>query len=357
VIYSSASQGGVYGSRLRTVAYLEGDRLVEIPVVGTTHAMGMVIRELLTRGLETMELVANNEVRIVETYNVIASTVGGDENAVVMCGAHLDGVAYGAGINDDGSGSAAILAIAQTLDAGITAGTVNLVNKARFGWWGSEEIGLLGSRHYVNGLLASGTENTIALYSNYDMLAGPNYYLGIHQGSDAKDTARTASTTLQKLYEDQMVSMGENYALGGMTGGSDFLPFLDQSIPTGGLLTGAGGRKGTEEVPRFGGLANAQYDPCYHADCDNIDNIAIEALRTNTFAAGNVLLELVEKPNLNNFLAPSSSDGLSGGEIAGITIGVLGAVGLAAGAYAYGSKGAAASGSTGQGQGEKYQQM
>jgi Zn-dependent M28 family amino/carboxypeptidase len=361
VIYNSASQGGVYGVRLRTVAYLEGDQLVQIPVIGTTHAMGMVIRELVEIKVELkMQLVANNEVRIVETYNVIASTVGGDENSVVMCGAHLDGVAYGAGINDDGSGSAAILAIAQTLDAGITAGTVNLVNKARFGWWGSEEIGLLGSRHYVNGLLASGTTDTIALYSNYDMLAGPNYYLGIHQGSDAKDAAQTASTTLQKLYEEQMVALGLNYELSGMTGGSDFLPFLDESIPTGGLLTGAGGRKGTDEVPTFGGLANAQYDPCYHADCDNIDNIAIEALRTNTFVAGNVLVGLVETPNLKNVLAPpSSDDGLSGGAIAGITIGVLGAAALAAGAYSYSTKSAPAASGSGSGllSAEKYQQM
>ncbi len=34
------------------------------------------------------------------------------------------------------------------------------------------------------------------------------------------------------------VGMNEPYSLSGMTGGSDFLPFLEVGIPTGGLLTG-----------------------------------------------------------------------------------------------------------------------
>ena len=58
-----------------------------------------------------------------------------------MVGAHLDSVPEGPGINDNASGSAGILAIAEVL-----AGT-ETANALRFAWWGAEEFGLLGSGH------------------------------------------------------------------------------------------------------------------------------------------------------------------------------------------------------------------
>ena len=52
------------------------------------------------------------EVRPSETrtdYNVIAEKAGENVDNVVMAGAHLDSVTEGPGINDNGSGSAALL--------------------------------------------------------------------------------------------------------------------------------------------------------------------------------------------------------------------------------------------------------
>ena len=48
-------------------------------------------------------------------YDIIAETTTGDPNRIVMVGAHIDGVAAGPGINDDGSGTAMNLAIANQL--------------------------------------------------------------------------------------------------------------------------------------------------------------------------------------------------------------------------------------------------
>ena len=59
-----------------------------------------------------------------------------------MAGAHLDAV-Y-AGINDNGTGSAALLDVALKL-----GGSPNVGNKVRFAWWGAEELGLIGSTEYV----------------------------------------------------------------------------------------------------------------------------------------------------------------------------------------------------------------
>jgi len=61
---------------------------------------------------------------------VIAETPSGDPNHVVVVGAHLDSVPAGPGINDDGSGTATNLAMAQEL----MQGHYNLRNKIRFAW-------------------------------------------------------------------------------------------------------------------------------------------------------------------------------------------------------------------------------
>ena len=50
-------------------------------------------------------------------------------------------------------------------------------NKVRFAWWGAEEIGLFGSRHYVRDLIQNDpdTFSKLALYMNFDMMGGPNF--------------------------------------------------------------------------------------------------------------------------------------------------------------------------------------
>ena len=102
-------------------------------------------------------------------YNLIADWPGGDPDQVLMTGAHLDSVTAGPGINDNGSGSAAILEVALAVAAtGYQPG-----KHLRFGWWGAEELGLRGSRFYVNALPA--TERAkITGYLNLDMVGSPN---------------------------------------------------------------------------------------------------------------------------------------------------------------------------------------
>ncbi len=94
-----------------------------------------------------------NETRT--TYNVLAETPTGDPNNVVVVGAHLDSVPRGPGINDNGSGSAGVLEIAEA----VAGRDIEPRNKLRFAFWGAEEFGLLGSRHYV-GQLSRGARRT-----------------------------------------------------------------------------------------------------------------------------------------------------------------------------------------------------
>ncbi len=84
-----------------------------------------------------------------------------------MAGAHLDSVPDGPGINDNGSGVAALLEIATRL-----GGSPQVANAVRFAFWGSEEEDLDGSTSYVQSLSGPDRDGLV-LYLNLDMLASP----------------------------------------------------------------------------------------------------------------------------------------------------------------------------------------
>ena len=111
-----------------------------IPVVGTTQAIGVENAALVGGGL-TFHLATSTESETRETFNVIADTPAGDPDNVVVVGAHLDSRIEGPGINDNGSGSATILEIAEVF----AAQDRDARNKLRFMWYGAEELNLLGS--------------------------------------------------------------------------------------------------------------------------------------------------------------------------------------------------------------------
>ena len=122
------------------------------------------------------------DIEIRPTFNLIAETDTGRDDNIVMMGAHLDSVESGAGINDNGSGSASILETAVQL-----AKVNKLNNKVRFAWWGAEEMGLVGSTHYVNDLVANNPSELgrIATYLNFDMVGSPNYMIGVYDADQS----------------------------------------------------------------------------------------------------------------------------------------------------------------------------
>jgi len=95
---------------------------VKIPVISVTKAAGQRLRD--ESGPTTIKL--NAGVRIERTRNVIAQTKTGSAANVVMVGAHLDSVPAGPGINDNGSGVAAVLETA--LQLGNSPQVTNAVN-------------------------------------------------------------------------------------------------------------------------------------------------------------------------------------------------------------------------------------
>ena len=95
-----------------------------------------------------------------------------------MAGAHLDSVQAGPGINDNGSGSAALL------ETALMMAKVKPENTVRFAWWADEEDGLVGSADYVAGL-SQAERDRIALYLNYDMVGSPNYIFMVYDADES----------------------------------------------------------------------------------------------------------------------------------------------------------------------------
>ncbi|WP_271217440.1 M28 family peptidase, partial [Streptosporangium carneum] len=191
--------------------------------------------------------------------NLIADWPGGDENQVVMSGAHLDSVSAGPGINDNGSGSAALLEVALTL----AAKNPTMTKHVRFGWWTDEEQGLLGSKFYVNSL--SSTERSkIKVYYNYDMVGSTNAGYFINNINTA------AAADLKAFYTNLNLQPEENVEGANR---SDDASFRNAGIPTSGVAAGASATKTSAQATKWGGQSGRAYDSCYHSACDTTSNI------------------------------------------------------------------------------------
>ena len=246
----------------------------DIPVVGASFADGALLaRAGSTAYVQVLPAETRND------YNVIAELPGKNTDNVVMAGAHLDSVIEGPGINDNGSGSAALL------ETALMMANVTPENTIRFGWWAAEEQGLVGSADYVNGLSAA-ERDRIALYMNYDMVGSPNYIFMVYDADESTFEAPVpvpaGSAAIEDVYESYYTKIGEPYEDTEFSGRSDYEAFILAGIPSSGLFTGAEGLKTAEQEEIWGGTAGEQYDPCYHLACDTFANNSMHALEVNS---------------------------------------------------------------------------
>ena len=259
---------------------------LDFPVTGITLALGQQLAA--TPGL-VLRLKTETLRGIATTYNVLAESVYGDPNNVVMAGAHLDSVNAGPGINDNGSGSATILEVAKQM------AKVKPRNKVRFAWWGAEESNLVGSTYYVNNL-SQAERDKIALYLNFDMVGSPNYVFFIYDGDDSDAVGNGpgpgGSAEIEKTFEAYYTMKGLPFKGTDFSGRSDYGPFINiANIPAGGLFTGAEGIKTADEVTKWGGTAGVAYDHCYHQACDTYANNNNFALDVNADAVAYAVLK------------------------------------------------------------------
>ncbi|WP_433728124.1 M20/M25/M40 family metallo-hydrolase [Actinoplanes sp. CA-051413] len=195
-----------------------------------------------------------------QSANLIAEWPGGDAQQVLMLGSHLDSVRAGPGSNDNGSGSAGVLQVALAL----AQQNPTMTRRVRFAWWADEEQGLRGSNYYVSRLSAA-ERTSIKGYLNFDMIASRN------AGYFINNINTPLAASLKSYYDRIGVATEENVE---GVNRSDDASFRNAGIASSGVAAGASARKTAAQAQKWGGSANAAYDPCYHSSCDTTANIA-----------------------------------------------------------------------------------
>jgi Zn-dependent M28 family amino/carboxypeptidase len=247
-----------------------------IPTVATDFANGSALAALAGQQANlNAEFILDN--RLAE--NVFAETRNGNDDNVVMVGGHLDSVPEGPGINDNGSGSAAILDVAEAMQK------FKPTNTVRFALWGAEEQGLLGSDFYIDNL-PQAERDKIALYLNFDMIGSSNYVRFVYDGDGSAFNipGPPGSAEIEALFTGFYSDRGLASEPTAFDGRSDYGPFIAVGIPAGGLFTGAEGIKTPAQQAVYGGTVGQQFDPCYHEPCDTFENVSEQVLDLNADA-------------------------------------------------------------------------
>ena len=255
-----------------------------IPAAMISNDVGEEIYAQAQSGTVNLHIAVDATTTPITQHNVIADTPGNASRTTVV-GAHLDSVEEGPGINDNGSGSSAILEIAEEVAQQKKAPR----NRLRFAWWGAEEAGLVGSTAYVEDL-SDAERSEIEANLNFDMVGSPNFVRFVYDG-DLSDSAPPpsgappGSAEIEDMFVSYFRSQGLASAPTAFDGRSDYGPFITDGIPAGGLFSGAEGIKTPEEEAIYGGVAGQPYDPCYHEACDGIFNLNHTALDQMSDAA------------------------------------------------------------------------
>jgi aminopeptidase S len=198
----------------------------------------------------------------------------------VMVGAHLDSVLDGPGINDNGSGVAAVLEIARAVAAaGVPDGWA-----LRIGLWGAEELGSIGSRAY-----AETVGEEVVAYINLDMAGSINGATLVYD----EQGAAPGSAAITDAFEAVLTARDEPHEETDLGGSSDHFGFQQAGIPTGGLFAGATETGGAAAPSSGGGGGGVAPDPCYHIGCDDLDNVDVQRVVLFAEVTAAVAIELM----------------------------------------------------------------
>jgi Zn-dependent M28 family amino/carboxypeptidase len=254
---------------------------VPVAVVGNSGGAA------LARTTSPVRLVLDAENIKVTSRNVLAQTKTGSSNDVVMVGAHLDSPHDSPGINDNGSGVAAVLETALQL------GPLPALNNAvRFVFWGAEENGLNGAMDYVFGMDRDQL-NDIAMYLDFTMLGSPNAGFFTDDGDQsgppgpgvAFGDVPEGSAGIERTLAGYLYLAGKRPADMPLNPTNDYHPFMVAGVPIGGITAGASQSKTTVQARLWGGQAGVAFDPNFQSARDTVNNINRDALAVMGSAA------------------------------------------------------------------------
>ncbi|WP_216827365.1 M20/M25/M40 family metallo-hydrolase [Alkalihalobacterium elongatum] len=251
---------------------------VDVPVYGASYIHGEWLKEKLANGPVEVSLTAKHHSNL-QSVNVIATKKAKNRNndgKTVILGAHHDSVVGAPGANDNASGVGLMLELARVYQG------YNTDKDVRFIAFGSEERGLLGSRHYVNQLSQEERDQIEAVFVP-DMVAtsyekAENLYAMTVDGSRNTVTDSTVAAGAR---------LGNSDILPGRFGSSDHVPFHNAGIP----------------AALFIWMGIDSWDPLiyhiekvYHTPQDTIaDNISTERMQSALDIIGSGLFDVVRK--------------------------------------------------------------
>ena len=183
----------------------------DFPVISISRNDGEAIEDLLADSEIKASITLTT--KDLPSQNVIAEKKGSGESVVVL-GGHYDSVPGIAGANDNASGAAVLVTLARMLADVDLPFTIRIVS------FGSEELGLLGSRFYVESLSENELENNKAML-NFDALGTGS---GVSVFGDGDITALVSDIGDQ-------VNVDVAVTLGLRGGSSDFASFREAGVP------------------------------------------------------------------------------------------------------------------------------
>ncbi len=198
-------------------AGLFGGTLMErsaIPAVAIGRGDGLRLRAMVEAG--GADATVSVTKRQAPSRNVIAQKRGaGSGGQTVIIGAHYDTVPDTQGANDNGSGVAALMSIARHVSGESYPFDVKLI------LFGSEEIGLFGSRHYVETMSEREISNTLAML-NLDVVGSGDSFEAIGEADMTREARRIGAEIGVRVSQSSELS---TYA------SSDHAPFAEAGIP------------------------------------------------------------------------------------------------------------------------------
>ena len=279
-VYPLAPRGVVYRPTL-----IE-PRSMEIPGAGVSREALDALVAAATDG-ETAHLVTHARTLSAPTRSVLAELTGSQPGPVIMLGAHLDSVIDGPGINDDGSGVAALLEIAGALGGTRPRATIRLA------FWSGEEVGLHGSFRYSSSL-STEEARAILVYANVDMIASPNGFAGVYD----EPNAPAGSSAARELLRAAVERAGGTPVGVDLGGGSDHYGFTEAGVATAGVFSGASEPVTAEQAEASGAVAGRSADACYHQACDDVANANVALARVLAAGLADFTVGVANNPEL-----------------------------------------------------------
>jgi hypothetical protein len=147
--------------------------------------------ELKGTGARRAEVRLKGEIRTVRSANLVAATRNRNASREILLSAHIDSAGT-PGAQDNASGVAVLLELARTMPQ------LKLPVRLRFVFLGAEEVGLLGSKAYVDG---HGNElQRCGLVFNMDSVGGKDIWIDMRDGvRNVPNTSRVGQPPREEL--------------------------------------------------------------------------------------------------------------------------------------------------------------